>query len=550
MVRRFPLTLAVFLLWVLLYVAFLWVRPMAAPDEYRYAEIPREMLVSGDWVVPQLNGMPYFEKPVLGYWASAISMMIFGQNAFAARLPSALAIGLLAFLMGIFLRSFPDHRAGPLAAAMFLTSLLPLAIGTIAILDGLFSAFITLSLLGFFLAMQAGTQRDETPFLFLGGLGLGLAFLTKGFLAIVIPGLVLLPYLLLTRSLIRFLRRAWIPLLWALLVSAPWSVLVALRSNFWEHFFWVEHVQRFLDPGDNQHVEAFWFYLPRLVAGLIPWIALIPAAIVGLNGLENPHFRRLRAFALFWVLGPLLFFSISSGKLVTYILPCIPALIILLALGTLKYLQMGGRRLLGLAAGLNMILGSAVLLTLLWGRSHGGAIVTLFLEKPSAWIPLVAGSFLGILLGVMAMGRKSSGRRLALLVAAPAILFLGWQLALDARILRSPGELLRKVKHEMGSHQILVGNGNTVQALCWESRRTDVEVFANPRELEYGLANTPGRRLLDVEDLQELVSRDKEGVWLLVDNRRWDGISQYFPHHRNLGSDRHYSLVELSDPGN
>ena len=546
--RLFPLPLVI-LIWLLLYVVLLGVRPMAAPDEYRYAEIPREMRSSGDWVVPHLDGMPYFEKPVLGYWATALSMAVFGENSFAARFPSAVGAGLMAIAVFLFMTATHDRRMPALAAGMLLSSLLVVATGSTALLDALFTGFLSLAVLGFYRALGVSPGQDDRPWLALGGICIGLSFLVKGFLAIVIPGLVFLPWLLMTRSLATFLRRLWIPLAWAVLVAAPWSILVGLRSEFWQHFFWVEHVQRFLDPGENQHVEPFWFFLPRLLAGLVPWIALVPVSVAGLRRLEDPAHRRLGLFALVWALIPLLFFSMSSGKLVTYILPCIPPLVILLALGLEGYLRSGARRFLGLVAFMEILPAIAVPAYLFWAGQHPQPVTELIIHAPTRWIPLVGGALFCGLFGFLAMMRGSSGRRLGLMLMAPVFFFAGIQLSLDAELLRSPGALVQAVKHELSPETVLVGNGNTVQALCWESRRTDIEVYGNPTELAYGLKHTPGRELLDLEGLKSRVNNAPAGLWLLLNNARWKEISAAFPRQRELARDRHFTLVELHASG-
>jgi len=517
---------------------------MAAPDEYRYAEIPREMLENRDWVLPQLDGMPYFEKPVLGYWATAVSMKVFGKNIFAARLPSALGSGLAALLIAYLLRAFPDRRSGALGAAIFLTSLLPLAAGTTAILDGLFTAFLTLALVAFFSALEGEERRQGFP-LAIAGIGIGLAFLTKGFLAIVLPGLVLLPYLFVTRSLGTFLRRSWIPLAWFVLIAAPWSVTAGLRSEFWQHFFWVEHIQRFLDPGENQHVEAFWFYLPQLAASIVPWLGLLVPAVVGLKRLETPSLIRLRFFAACWVLAPLLFFSLSSGKLVTYILPCIPPLVILFVLGLSRYLQMGGRRLLNYQAFLLLLLGAATLGYLLWGWRTSDEIAVLILGDPMRLVFLVLGSVLSFVFALASLSRRTSGQRLVLMISSAVFCFAGWMTAFNSGILRSPGALIRAVGPEHAEGRLLVGDGNTVQALCWETRRTDVEVFGNPTELAYGLSRDPDRELLDLPALKRKASEATRGTWLLLEKKKWRSIAAEFPSWKELHGDRHYILVEL-----
>ena len=130
---------------IVLYIGTLSSRPMMMPDEHRYGEIAREMLTDNDWVVPHLNGFRYFEKPVMFYWATAGSMKIFGENAFALRLPSALSVGITALLIFLLVRRLrPDHPAvAILAAGIYLTTIEVFIVGTLAIIDSMLTMFLT-----------------------------------------------------------------------------------------------------------------------------------------------------------------------------------------------------------------------------------------------------------------------------------------------------------------------------------------------------------------------------------------------------------------------
>ncbi len=117
-IRTYRFRIAVVALFVVLYLLPLGARPMSSPDEYRYGQIPAEMLDGGDWVVPHLDGMPYFEKPVLGYWLNAASMAVFGRNAFAVRLPAAFGAGLMALLVFLLVKIPGRDDSEPALAAM------------------------------------------------------------------------------------------------------------------------------------------------------------------------------------------------------------------------------------------------------------------------------------------------------------------------------------------------------------------------------------------------------------------------------------------------
>ncbi len=336
--RRYGLL--VLLLIAALYIVPLGARPMFVPDESRYAEVPREMIASGDWVSPHLNGLRYFEKPVLGYWAIAGSIMVFGENNFAIRLPSALSVALTAlFILGIAAGGAKnDETIAPLAALIFLTSLEVYAVGTFCVLDNLLCFFLTGTMVSFYRASAAEPgSRQEKKYLMFSGIFCGLAFLTKGFLAFAVPVLAIVPFLLSQRRFADIFRMTWLPLLTALLVALPWSVLIHLREpQFWHYFFWNEHVHRFL--ADNaQHKKPFWYFFLSAPPMFLPWIFLVPAAVTGFFSTtaaartkQNP-ISPLITFCICWFVFPFLFFSASNGKLLTYILPCFPPFAILMS---------------------------------------------------------------------------------------------------------------------------------------------------------------------------------------------------------------------------
>ena len=228
-------SIAVIGLFLALYVAPLGMRPLVAPDETRYGEIPREMLASGDWIVPRLNGLRYFEKPILGYWLNALSIAAFGENAFSIRFPSAVAAGLSALLLFALLRRFAGgYPAGIVGAAVQLTAVLGFVIGIAGVLDSALSCFLTSVMVCFFFAFMEADRRKRAGYLALCGLACGLAFLTKGFLAFAVPVVSIVPFLIWERRWKSMFALALIPAAVAVLVSLPWGILIHLReSDFW-----------------------------------------------------------------------------------------------------------------------------------------------------------------------------------------------------------------------------------------------------------------------------------------------------------------------------
>lgn len=258
---------------VLLYLGSIWQRPFFIPDETRYAEIPREMIASGDFIVPTLNGLPYFEKPVMGYWLNAAAMKCFGEVPGAVRFMGALGTLLSAGLLWLLCRRADEEKIGRVAAVVFLLSGLVFAVGTYGVLDAQFSFFVTLTMTMFYFAWTEKSRWKQAGFLALAGVGTGLAFLTKGLLGFVLPVLAVVPFLIWQKEWKRILLLPWIPLAAALLVLAPWSIMVHRADpDFWPQFLGVEHFQRFFSGrgANDDRSQPFWFFLPVVIGGCCP----------------------------------------------------------------------------------------------------------------------------------------------------------------------------------------------------------------------------------------------------------------------------------------
>ncbi len=420
--------------------------PLIEIDDARYAEVPRAMAASGDWILPSLNAMPYVEKPPLWYWLSAASIKAFGAGEAAARLPMFLLALLGAggiFWLGSWLYSPAIGRSAALATA---TAGLWLFLAHNLTLDLPVSVFL-LWTTAFILRVLEKPEdaRWAAPAAWLAA---ALAFLSKGLISVLFPVLWTVALIGLfpkwRRPALKLLSPGGMAL--AAAIAAPWFFAVqARRPDFFHTFFIEQHFQRYLTPKYSRGAP-WWFYLALLPAGALPWTAPFLSGLA--KTLRRP-FGDPRSTALaLWVVGVIAFFTTSSSKLATYALPVLPHAALLASLSISDGLPAWSRRLCR-GLGVLLLLGSAVLV-LLWFRlpylslppigadeallRRLAALVAAFLAclgaaqlyAPSAKRPAFALGLGGVLAGLCALAGASaaspliSAKELALSVKAAA----------------------------------------------------------------------------------------------------------------------------------
>jgi len=351
------------------------------PDEGRYAQMPREILLTGDYITPHLNCANHYHKPPLYYWLGAASMALFGPNEFSARFAPALS-GFLTFLIVLaFGRRVLSERGGLVAAGAYLTSLVPLGIARVPNTDGLFSLTLTATWACWYLGYDTDDRRASRRWFLVAWVCLGLATMTKGIVALVLTGLIVVGFLLLRRDLRALGRMAWwpgVPLF--ALITVPWYVVVSLRNpDFLHYHFVVQHFARFFGGKEyyvsDEHAQPVWFFVAVVLVGLGGWmLPALPAALQSLRsalgGIRllrrvpevEDRAGQLSLFCAIWALAVVGFFSLSAAKLITYVLPAFPAIALLLGQyvegGGLR--RWGGRVALGLMGALSMAAGLAV----------------------------------------------------------------------------------------------------------------------------------------------------------------------------------------------
>jgi 4-amino-4-deoxy-L-arabinose transferase len=515
---------------------------MVIPDEFRYAEIPREMLETGDWVVPHLDGLRYFEKPVLGCWLNAIAIAMFGENAFAVRFFSAVAAGISALFVFFLARRYAGGCfAGVFAAAAFLTCLEVFAVGTFSVLDSMFCMFLTAAMTLFFFAYMENRPRKEACLLVLSGISCGLAFLTKGFLAFAVPAVTIIPFLIWQRRAKEIFRMLWVPVVTAALVALPWCLMIYVRENdFWHYFLWTEHIQRLISPKGGQHPEPFWFFIPCILIGVFPWTVLLPPVISGLRdtrlgsrgagSLKDPLIR----FAVCWLLFPFLLFSASRGKLGTYILPCFPPLAVLVSTGLLKYFATGKKKAFTVAVHILLAIVAALVIFLILSQTMSAAL-RLYEQRETWKVVLVTTAFLTYALFLLCASRAANFRKkLAYFAIGPTVFMFCAQFVMPNQFKdgKAPGEFLRQNWHRVRPDTTLVSDNYLASAVCWCYKRRDVFLLGRGGELAYGLGYDDSKqRLLDIERLRELITKGsgKGCITLIIRTRLYAEYAGLLP---------------------
>jgi 4-amino-4-deoxy-L-arabinose transferase-like glycosyltransferase len=326
----FWLTLAL----LIFFGIFLGSRVLSVPDEGRYSEIPREMLLFHDFITPHLDGIKYFEKPPLLYWIQTAAISLFGINEWGLRLPTALfaVLGSLSvYTAGRFLLG---RVAAILATLVLATSPLYFAMAHSITLDMAVSVFITITLLSFITAIHlpelSRARRNVCWLMFIAA---ALALLTKGLIGIALPGLVIITWLLIFNRWRELTKIHFVSgLIIFLLISLPWHILVQIKNPEFFYFYFIkQHVLRYLTKAMDRYQPVWWF-IPILVIGLFPWIIFLYQALrdaIKISWADRWQ-KSIEIFLFIWAVEIFLFFSFSDSKLIPYILPVFPPVALLI----------------------------------------------------------------------------------------------------------------------------------------------------------------------------------------------------------------------------
>ena len=322
--------LLLLIIYALLWFGTLNYRHLIPSDEGRYAEMAREMLVTGDWVTPRYNGYKYFEKPPLQVWATATTFQVFGIGDWQARLWTALTGFLTILVIGFTGARIYNARAGWIAALVLASSPMWVISGHFNSLDMGLSAFLVTALCSLLLAQTSHNKTSSRNWMWACWVFMALATLSKGLIGAAIPAMVFIAYSISAWDWKIWTRlRLFSGIVIYLLITAPWFALVAQRNpEFLEFFFIHEHLQRFTQDAHSR-TGPIYYFVPLLLIGALPWVLQIPGSIA------QAWQERRREFSSGWLLVCwfaiiFTFFSVSRSKLPGYIIPIFPALALLI----------------------------------------------------------------------------------------------------------------------------------------------------------------------------------------------------------------------------
>ncbi|BDB20637.1 undecaprenyl phosphate-alpha-4-amino-4-deoxy-L-arabinose arabinosyl transferase [Pseudomonas sp. CYM-20-01] len=484
MTRLKPLPVLL-LAFVAFYLLPLGLHGLWIPDETRYAQISQEMLQTGNWVAPHFMGIRYFEKPAGGYWLIALGQAVFGQNLFGVRIASALTTGLSVLLAYLIARRlWNDPRKSFACALLYLSFGLVAGQAGYSNLDPQFTFWVNLSLVALWFALDSATLRGRLWAWVVVGLACAMGFMTKGFLALALPVLIAVPYMLWQRRLGELLRYGPLAMVVAVLVCLPWALAIHLQEpDFWRFFFWNEHIRRF--SADNaQHVRPWWFFLPIIAVSSLPWAGLLPTT---LRKTWQEKRQPAITFLALWLLLPLGLFSLSRGKLPTYIMPCLLPLALLMGHTMIDLVKQGKARTICLNGLFNFVIGMAAMIGLiylqiarpLYSNSHAEMF-----SLSLAFIVLLVWILTNLLqvirpLTLWAMPALGIGLLVILLPASMP----SW--IADNEM---PDQFVLEHLEELQQTQALLSNElGSASALAWRLKRPEVSLYDTEGELRYGL---------------------------------------------------------------
>jgi 4-amino-4-deoxy-L-arabinose transferase-like glycosyltransferase len=529
------------LLWLGIFLALFYQLGGAGlfePDEGRNAEKAREILVLNDWVTPHENFHAVLDKPIFFYSLVALAFKLFGVSEWAARLPSALAALGCIVLVYRFAYVRWGHWTGLWSALILVTCAEFFIMARVVILDMVLTFCVTVSLCAFYQATHVDNSTQRHAWCAAMYVALGVATLIKGLIGIVVPGLVIFFFVLLTKQW-KILRRIdLLPgTLLFLAVVLPWYLQAeANNAGFLKYYIWEEHFGRFVTNEFNRGEPWYYFIFVALV-GFMPWALLLPwVGKVTWKVIATERLDHKTIYLLLWIALPFLFFSVSKSKLPHYILPIFPALALLTASALVRLYQEAPSK-LQFALSLTWWVQSIVALFFLTGWFYS-AILPRQIRVAISSMPYFVWVYMALSAAMLAYfskraahGRSVSQRRLYLVQAAGLSLFVAVTIKMMVLIApeRSAKPIAEAISSKLTSNTQVVQYDTYLAGLAfylqsqeplWLVTRERKKRSFLGNYYEIGKQEDPttlwGRAILSFEEFQELYQSTHQPVLIVV----------------------------------
>jgi 4-amino-4-deoxy-L-arabinose transferase-like glycosyltransferase len=504
--------LLLFFLIGIFFIIGLGVRPYITPSEARYIEIPRQILATGDWLTPHINGVQYFEKPPLFYWMQA-GFLSFGNSEFWGRIATVLMVTLTCLVTCATGWLLYGRAAGFLAAGALATSILGYGLAHIVMLDAPVTLFLTCSIASFIFAQKTGRKK----FYYYMYVAAALAVMSKGLIGIVIPALVIGGWIVLTNNW-KMLKevRLFTGTLLFLVIVAPWHILMAMEHPEFLNFYFIhEHFTRFIS-NEHKRTAPWWFFIAVTLAGAMPWLG----AVAGCR-LSAVDKKSMNSLLLLWIILPLVFFSSSSSKLVPYIFPIFPPLFILIGKQLSDWWDMPtAPRILRINA---LFIVSLV----------AGGVIAVHFFAHKLEIPEVS-SYDFLLLSLVAIALFIA----AILKKTPAKTLIAWHIVFgatlgitasyiasdfDKRTIKPLAEIL---KQQLKANDMVVAYNSYWQDLPVYLNR-NVTIAGWTGELNFGVEYTPSAKdwMIDIESFWTKCAQAKNNVYVFMNKDDFSALT-------------------------
>ncbi len=420
--------------------------PLLDPDEGLHAAIAQEMVLHDDYVTPTFLGEPFLDKPILFFWTEALALRVFGMREIAVRIPP-LVFGLLGMLaVAALARTLFDSLRALLAGIVYASMLLPLGVSQVAVHDVALVPFMCGAAICLF---HAARSRRPALWCIAIGVCLGLSILTKGLVGIVFTGIFGLWLAVAHRgSSWRIAVALAASVAIAAVIAAPWYIAMERAHPGYLHYYFVErHVRAYLTPTQPHGGRPWWYYVPIVLGGTLPWTGFLIGAI---RGAWRNRMRPLPILLIAWAAMGLLFLSAAESKLITYVLPVFPALAIVIADYLAARAQPARTERWAATVCLLVMLAlpavAAFALYRLWAPSSSLVYLSAVAASPLILIPAVRAWRAATLPGFMTSAATAIALSFSILMVLVAPRMASWMTSRDlARLLNQRGSLPPRV---------------------------------------------------------------------------------------------------------